>query len=57
MNMYLFAREGKDRYIDFLKGISIISVVFLHNVPFSLGYYIGFPFTLLRLYLYFCLFK
>ncbi len=46
MNMYLFAREGKDRYIDFLKGISIISVVFLHNVPFSLGYYIGFPFTL-----------
>lgn len=39
MNMYLFAREGKDRYIDFLKGISIISVVFLHNVPFAIYMY------------------
>lgn len=43
-NAIVFNKVGYDRFIDFLKGLCIVSVVLTHSIPYEWQQIIGFPF-------------
>lgn len=42
-NKYIFLRDNRDSFIDFLKGVSILWVILTHNIPFIYQERIFFP--------------